>query len=239
MGARLLRRYGTGQARVLIGRDTRESSIWIAGTLAAGLRAAGAEYVNTGVMTTPGVACLTRARKFSAGIVISASHNPWMDNGIKLFGRDGMKLADAIEHEIEQEIFSHLDELAGDFDGSSSSAPLTEAAGLRESYVEWLATNVDVATLRGARVSDRLRKRRLHRGRAGTVPPVRSRSRSSFTSRRMDATSTPDAERCIPSMLPPRCAIPVGLSPAELPSMETATARCLPTSGARWSMATQ
>jgi phosphoglucosamine mutase len=152
LGARLLRRYGAGQGRVLIGRDTRESSVWIAGTLAGGLRAAGAEYVNTGVMTTPGVAYLTRARQFSAGIVISASHNPWMDNGIKLFGRDGMKLADAIEHEIEQEIFSHLDELTGDFDGSSSPATLPEAAGLRERYVEWLASNVDVAGLRGFRV---------------------------------------------------------------------------------------
>ncbi len=151
LGARLLRRYGSGQARVLIGRDTRESSGWMAATLAGGLRAAGAEYVNTGVMTTPGVAYLTRARKFSAGIVISASHNPWMDNGIKLFGRDGMKLADVIEHEIEQEIFSHLDELAGDFDGSSSP-PLPEAADLRESYIQWLAANVDAAKLRGFRV---------------------------------------------------------------------------------------
>jgi len=151
LGARLLRRYGVGQ-RVLIGRDTRESSEWIAATLAGGLRTAGAEYVNAGVMTTPGVAYLTRARRFSAGIVISASHNPWLDNGIKLFGRDGMKLADAIEHEIEREIFSHLDKLTADFDGSSPPAPLTEAAGLRESYIGWLATNVDLVRLRGFRV---------------------------------------------------------------------------------------
>jgi len=152
LGARLLRRYGAGQAKVLIGQDTRESSTGIVGALDGGLRAAGAEYVNAGVMTTPGVAYLTRARKFSAGIVISASHNPWMDNGIKLFGRDGMKLADVIEHEIEQEIFSHLDDLTGVFDGGSSAAPLPEVAGLRESYVQWLATNVDSAKLRGFRV---------------------------------------------------------------------------------------
>jgi phosphoglucosamine mutase len=103
-------------------------------------------------MTTPGVAYLARAGKFSAGIVVSASHNPWMDNGIKLFGHDGMKLADVIEHEIEQEIFSHLDNLTEDFDGGSSAAPLPEVAGLRESYVQWLATNVDTAKLRGFRV---------------------------------------------------------------------------------------
>jgi len=152
LGARLLRRYGAGQARVVIGRDTRESSTWIAGTLAGGLQAAGAEYVNAGIMTTPGVAYLARARKFSAGIVISASHNPWIDNGIKLFGCDGMKLADIIEHEIEQDIFSHLDDLTKNFDGGSSLAPLPEVAGLRESYVQWLATNVDAAKLRGFRV---------------------------------------------------------------------------------------
>jgi phosphoglucosamine mutase len=152
LGARLLRRLGAGQARVLIGRDTRESSTWIAGTLAGGLCAAGAEYVNADVMTTPGVAYLTRTRKFAAGVVISASHNPWMDNGIKLFGRDGMKLADVIEHEIEQEIFSHLGELTGDFHGGSSPAPPPEVAGLRESYVQWLSTNVDVARLHGFRV---------------------------------------------------------------------------------------
>jgi phosphoglucosamine mutase len=152
LGTRLLRRYGAGQARVLIGQDTRESSTGIARALAGGLQAAGAEYVNAGVLTTPGVAYLTHARKFSAGIVISASHNPWMDNGIKLFGRDGMKLADVIEHEIEQEIFSHLDDLTGDFDGDSSPAPLPELSGLRESYVQWLATNVDADKLRGFRV---------------------------------------------------------------------------------------
>ena len=81
--------------------------------------------------------------EFSAGIVISASHNPWMDNGIKLFGRDGMKLADAIEHEIEQEIFTHLDDLTGDFDRGSFRRDIRDR-GLRESY-EWLVTNVDFA----------------------------------------------------------------------------------------------
>jgi phosphoglucosamine mutase len=75
-----------------------------------------------------------------------------MDNGIKLFGHDGMKLADVIEHEIEQEIFSHLDDLTEVFDGGSSAAPLSEVAGLCESYVQWLATNVDTAKLRGFRV---------------------------------------------------------------------------------------
>jgi phosphoglucosamine mutase len=95
--------------RVLIGQDTRESSDWIAATLTAGLTAGGATVESAGVITTPAVAFLARAHHFSAGIVISASHNPWQDNGIKLFGPDGFKLPDSTELAIETEIFRHLD----------------------------------------------------------------------------------------------------------------------------------
>jgi phosphoglucosamine mutase len=102
-------------ARVLIGQDTRESSDWIAATLTAGLTSAGATpgarviVESAGVITTPAVAFLARAHHFAAGIVISASHNPWQDNGIKLFGPDGFKLPDSTELAIEAEIFRHLD----------------------------------------------------------------------------------------------------------------------------------
>jgi phosphoglucosamine mutase len=88
----------------LIGEDTRESSRWIAETLAGGLREAGAEVRSAGVITTPGAAYLTRADDFAAGVMISASHNPYQDNGIKVFGHSGYKLPDAFEHEIESEI---------------------------------------------------------------------------------------------------------------------------------------
>ena len=94
--------------RVLIGQDTRESSDWIAATLTAGLTAGGATVESAGVITTPAVAFLAREHKFAAGVVISASHNPWQDNGIKLFGPDGFKLPDATELAIETEIFRHL-----------------------------------------------------------------------------------------------------------------------------------
>ena len=89
---------------VLIGADTRESSGWIAATVAAGLarRAVRARYA--GVITTPGVAWLTANGPFAAGVMISASHNPYRDNGIKVFGHSGFKLPDAEEHEIEQEL---------------------------------------------------------------------------------------------------------------------------------------
>jgi len=89
---------------VVMGMDTRESGPWIAATLAAGLREAGAEVESAGVITTPAIAFLARKHGFSAGVVISASHNPWRDNGIKIFGGDGYKLPDAVELGIEAEI---------------------------------------------------------------------------------------------------------------------------------------
>jgi phosphoglucosamine mutase len=99
----------TPAPRVLLGMDTRESSEDIAATLTAGLTTGGATVENAGVITTPAVAHLTHVHGFAAGIVISASHNPWRDNGIKLFGPDGFKLPDATELAIEAEIFRQLD----------------------------------------------------------------------------------------------------------------------------------
>ena len=93
---------------VLLGMDTRESSDWIAATLTAGLTAGGASVESAGVITTPAIAFLAHTHGFAAGVVISASHNPWQDNGIKLFGSDGYKLPDAVELAIEEEIFRKL-----------------------------------------------------------------------------------------------------------------------------------
>src|SRR5580698_3822321 len=93
--------------RVVMGMDTRESGPWIAATLAAGLREGGARVESAGIITTPAVAFLARTHGFHAGVVISASHNPWQDNGIKLFGGDGFKLPDSVELAIEDEILHH------------------------------------------------------------------------------------------------------------------------------------
>ncbi len=152
VGTRLVRRFG--DARVVLGQDTRESSGWIAEALARGLRDAGCGFASAGVLTTPGVAYLTRTHGFAAGIVISASHNPWQDNGIKLFGRDGMKLADEIEHEIEAEIFDHIGQLTADQpdQGSLMADILPGQASLRADYEAWLAASVDAAKLRGMSV---------------------------------------------------------------------------------------
>jgi phosphoglucosamine mutase len=95
-------------ARVLLGMDTRESGPHIAAMLAAGISAAGGSTAFAGIITTPGVACLVRQSDFEAGVVISASHNPFHDNGVKLFSHAGMKFPDAVEEVIEAEIFKLL-----------------------------------------------------------------------------------------------------------------------------------
>jgi phosphoglucosamine mutase len=92
--------------RVLIGRDPRESGPRIAELIARGLASAGAEPVSAGVITTPGVAWLVSREGFSAGVVISASHNPYYDNGVKLISSSGMKFPDTVEREIEHLILS-------------------------------------------------------------------------------------------------------------------------------------
>src|SRR5699024_8100711 len=88
--------------KILIGRDPRISGDMLEGALIAGLLSIGAEVMRLGVIATPGVAYLTRATSSQAGIMISASHNPVGDNGIKFFGPDGFKLLDEQEEEIEQ-----------------------------------------------------------------------------------------------------------------------------------------
>ena len=126
------------QPRVVIGQDTRESSDWIADSLAAGLREAATEVQSAGVITTPGVAFLARTREFSAGVVISASHNPWTDNGIKVFGHDGYKLADEAELAIEREIFEQLETSNGKKFVTNGVAHLHGQAELHQAYTNWL-----------------------------------------------------------------------------------------------------
>lgn len=97
--------------KVLIGRDTRVSGHMLEGALVAGLLSIGAEVMRLGVISTPGVAYLTKATGAQAGVMISASHNPVQDNGIKFFGSDGFKLSDEQEEEIEALLNSTEDTL--------------------------------------------------------------------------------------------------------------------------------
>lgn len=97
--------------KVLIGRDTRVSGHMLEGALVAGLLSIGAEVMRLGVISTPGVSYLTKALGAEAGVMISASHNPVADNGIKFFGPDGFKLSDEQEYEIEELIDMTEDQL--------------------------------------------------------------------------------------------------------------------------------
>jgi phosphoglucosamine mutase len=99
-------------AHVLIGMDTRESGPHIAALLAAGLKKSDVAVDFAGIITTPGVAALVRMRGFQAGVVISASHNPFQDNGVKLFSSAGMKFPDAVEEILEADIFKFRHEKA-------------------------------------------------------------------------------------------------------------------------------
>jgi len=139
-------------AQAVIGQDTRESSRWIADRVAEGLAAVGVDVHSAGVITTPGVAYLARSRGMAAGIVISASHNPWTDNGIKVFSGDGFKLTDAREFAVEQEIFALLENPAS-LDDTALKVPspsLPGEAQLRHAYIQSLVESVksDLSKLR-------------------------------------------------------------------------------------------
>jgi phosphoglucosamine mutase len=113
----------------------------------------GVETRSAGVITTPGVAFLARSQGFDAGVVISASHNPWTDNGIKIFSGDGYKLPDARELAIEKEIFALLDSDAVPApDSTLEASSLPGEQSLRHDYVRWLAGSVstDLSRLRVA-----------------------------------------------------------------------------------------
>lgn len=142
IGCALGHHLPSGPRRLVIGQDTRESSSWIADALSAGVRDTGAETVSAGVITTPGVAYLTHTQNFSAGVVISASHNPWQDNGIKVFGPDGYKLPDETELEIEEEIFAQINSGDGKKRTSSADPSLPGDAELRRAYIEWMAHSI-------------------------------------------------------------------------------------------------
>jgi len=102
--ARRLREQIGALPKIVIGRDTRESGPWIEAALIAGARRVDAEVKSAGIITTPGVAFLARTLPADAGVVISASHNPYNDNGIKVFAPSGRKLDDAMERRIEEDI---------------------------------------------------------------------------------------------------------------------------------------
>jgi len=127
--------------RIVIGRDTRESGPAIEAALRGGARSRGAIVESAGVITTPGVAFLAKSIPTDAGVVISASHNPYEDNGIKIFDPSGRKLDDATERKIEADIFA---ERFKDVSQNSVDEVSADAVGigLREKYVAYLKHEV-------------------------------------------------------------------------------------------------
>src|SRR5258707_7901480 len=127
-------RRGDHRHRVVIGKDTRLSSYMIEYALVAGFTSVGADVLLLGPVPTPAVAMLTRSMRCDLGVMISASHNPYEDNGIKLFGPDGYKLSDAVELEIEHLVDSDMSKKL------AKSAALGRAKridGVHDRYIEF------------------------------------------------------------------------------------------------------
>ena len=125
--------------RLIIGKDTRESGNWIEECLYSGFSLVGGEAISAGIITTPGLSYLVRLNGFSAGVMISASHNPYEDNGIKIFSHQGLKIPEDWEEELEKEL------LAGDFSrvmAERLSPP--QEPDLGRSYLEFLKQTVSL-----------------------------------------------------------------------------------------------
>ncbi|WP_028540189.1 phosphoglucosamine mutase [Paenibacillus sp. J14] len=135
--------------KVVIGMDTRISGVMLESALVAGLLSIGADVIRLGVVTTPAVAYLTRLLKADAGVMISASHNPVEDNGIKFFGSDGFKLSDETELKIEELLDKAVDELPRPIGGDLGTVTVDNDSKLK--YLEHLKTTIS-SSFKGLKV---------------------------------------------------------------------------------------
>lgn len=135
--------------KVVIGMDTRISGVMLESALVAGLLSIGADVIRLGVVTTPAVAYLTRLLKADAGVMISASHNPVEDNGIKFFGSDGFKLSDETELQIEELLDKAVDELPRPIGGDLGTVTVDNESKLK--YLEHLKTTIS-SSFKGLKV---------------------------------------------------------------------------------------
>lgn len=147
-GTVLARHAGDSENKILIGKDTRSSGYIFESALEAGISAAGVDVRLLGPMPTPAIAYLTRTFRAKAGIVISASHNPYYDNGIKFFGSNGRKLNDEIEHEIEKMLDQPMEMLTAD-----SLGKVRRIEDARGRYIEFCKSTVPHRfSLKGMRI---------------------------------------------------------------------------------------
>lgn len=148
-GTILKHRYEKFKPGVLIGRDTRYSSEIIQKKLTAGFELAGLSVDNLGVIPTPAVSYLTFKKKYLAGVVVSASHNPWRDNGIKFFSHTGEKLPESVESEIENRFFETKNLI---LDAKKPLRPQDVRRDLLECYFSFLKNSADPSGLSGFKV---------------------------------------------------------------------------------------
>lgn len=146
--ARIFKEKLGRDAKFCIGRDTRESGEWIEKSFCAGAFSENAVCESAGIITTPGLAFVTKHFDFDAGIVISASHNPFEDNGVKIFLPDGKKSDEATEREIEKEIFSGQ----WSVDSEQSFVDDSKSAEFQEAYLNYLAASFSELRLENFRM---------------------------------------------------------------------------------------
>ena len=141
IGSYVLAKEFEGKPKILVGRDTRISGAMLESALVAGILSTGVEVMTLGVISTPGVAYLTRVMNATGGVMISASHNPMEDNGIKFFGADGFKLTDEQEEEFEKLLNEEVDSLPRPTGADVGS--ITEYFEGGHKYIQYLKQTVD------------------------------------------------------------------------------------------------
>lgn len=139
--------FSDKRPRAIVGRDTRISGSFLKAAVCAGLASAGVDVVDVDVVPTPGLAHLVASEKFDLGVMLSASHNPMPDNGIKFFQRGGVKLDDAIEDEIERQLDAKWQLPTG-----AKVGDITYDDTLLGKYIEYLAESLNGESLKGLRV---------------------------------------------------------------------------------------
>ena len=179
MAAGKLFTNGSYRHRVVIGKDTRLSGYMIESALVSGFTAVGMDVFLLGPMPTPAVAMLTRSLRADLGVMISASHNPFADNGIKLFGPDGYKLSDEKEAEIEELMVGDMAELLAPPEKIGRATRIDSA---RERYIEFakrtLPKNLRFDGIRASSIAPMAPPTRWRRRRCGSSAPRWSRSAS-------------------------------------------------------------
>ena len=198
--AHVFRSRGGGSQRILIGKDTRLSGYMFEDALAAGICSMGAEVIQVGPMPTPAMAFLTVDMRCKAGVMISASHNPYLDNGIKFFGHDGFKLPDELERRIEELIASgELASHRAPPDEIGRASRIEDAAGR---YIVFLKNTFPVElSLEGIRIVLDCANGAALQGGARPCSTSSARRCSPSAWSPTAATSTRTAARCIPDKL--------------------------------------